>query len=153
MRHRHRWLLVSISLLAPLSAGPSAAKEEADLEFEQVVWVQNKDPQISLLYVLVPEPYKDNAGLDKMVLRYVPAALREAERLTGPDELKRARFKGTFNVVFVVRRQKDDKHASATGFSVEQLKEYTSVPREKALKTIGRHAWTSQKLPLINPGP
>ena len=41
----------------------------------------------------------------------------------------------------------------ATGFSLDQLREYTSLPEEKALKTIRLHAWTFQKLPLINQGP
>jgi hypothetical protein len=139
-----------VLLLAALGA---AVGEEPDLEFEQVVWVQNKAPQVSSLYVLVPEAARDPAAINKLVLRYAPAALREADRLTGPDERKRARFKDRFTVVFVIRSEKGGNHAAATGFSVEQLKEYTSVPKEKALLTIGRHAWTFQKLPLINPGP
>jgi hypothetical protein len=140
-----------VLLLAAL--GRAAAAEEPDLEFEQVVWVQNKAPQISSLYVLVPEAAGELPAISRLVLRYAPAALREAERLTGPDELKRARFKDRFTVVFVIRSEKGGKHAAATGFSAEQLKEYTSVPEEKALQTISRHAWTFQKLPLINPGP
>jgi hypothetical protein len=131
---------------------PFQGRKVAEPEFEQVVWVQNRAPQLSALYVLVPEATKLPAEVDKLVLRYAPAALREAERLTGPDERKRARFQGKFGVVFVIRREKDGKHAIATGFSIDQLREYSSVPEAKAMRLIRVHAWTFQKLPLINPG-
>lgn len=152
--HLQPWILSSLCVFASFEA--TAAEEpkgDAKLEFEQIVWVQNKAPQISLLYVLVPDVAKDLDGVNKLVLGYAPLALREAEKLTGLDERKLPRFKGAFNVVFVVRQGKGEKHALATAFSAEQLKEYLSAPQERALKTIGRHAWGHQKLPLINSGP
>jgi hypothetical protein len=147
MRH-HRWL-ISATLLAVLGAGTAAADEDGTLEFEQVVWVQHKAPQISLLYVLVPDSAKELPEANKLVLQYASLALREAERLTGLDERKLPRFKGEFNFVFLISSAADGNQALATGFSVEQLKEYTTAPREQALRTIARHAWTHQKLPLI----
>ena len=127
--------------------------EDPPLQFEQVVWVRNKAPQVPALYVLVPEVAKDLDELAKLVRRYAPAALREVDELAGPDARRRARITDNLVVVFVVPQGKADKHAVATGFSIDQLKEYTSIPAEKALKTIRRHAWMFQKLPLINPGP
>ncbi len=132
-----------------------AEKPKTDLHFEQVVWVRNKAPQIPQMYVLVPEvtTAKELDELQKLVRRYAPAALREVDELAGPDARRRARITDNLVVVFVVPQGKGNKQAFATGFSIDQLKEYTSVPEERALKSIGRHAWTFQKLPLINPGP
>jgi hypothetical protein len=132
---------------------PPDNKQATDLQFEQVVWVRNKAPQISALYVLLPEASKDLDEIAKLVLRYAPAALREVDELAGPDGRRRARLTDKLGVGFVVRQEKEGKHALVTGFSIDQLREYTSVPEEKALKMIRRHAWTFQKLPLINPGP
>ena len=135
------------------ATNPVAAGEDPPLQFEQVVWVRNKAPQVPALYVLVPEVTKDLDELAKLVRRYAPAALREVDELAGPDARRRARITDNLVVVFVVPQGKADKHAVATGFSIDQLKEYTSISEEKALKTIRRHAWMFQKLPLINPGP
>jgi hypothetical protein len=129
------------------------AGKDPGLQFEQVVWVRNKAPQVPVLIVLVPEVEKDPDEAAKLVLRYAPAALREVDELAGPDARKRARLTDNLVIVFVVCQKEADKQAITTGFSIDQLKEYTSAPEEKALKTIRRHAWTFQKLPLINPGP
>jgi hypothetical protein len=138
------WSLAALALCAPEKALP---------EFEQVVWVRNKAPQISLLYVVVPEAAKKREDVDKLVMRYAPTALREAALITADNGKGRPRFSGTFNVVFVVRDKKGSKHATATGYSVEQLRECTTFPREKALRTLGTHSWMFQKLPLIHHGP
>jgi hypothetical protein len=145
----HQILVVGLSVLMAFGAG--AAAKELESEFDQVVWVQNKPPQISLLYVLVSEAAETAEARDKLVLRYAPIALREAERLTGPGEDKRPRFKGKFNVVYVIRQAKGDKNAWATGFSIDQLKEYTSDPQDKAINKLGRHTWTVKGLPLVEP--
>jgi hypothetical protein len=127
--------------------------KDLDLPFEQVVWVRNKAPQASALYVLVPDVAKDLDEVAKLVLRYAPAALREVDELAGPDARKRARLTDKLSVAFVVRQRKADNQAITTGFSIDQLQEYTKVPEERALQMIRRHAWTFQKLPLINQGP
>lgn len=132
---------------------PAPKAEDGKLEFDQVVWVQNKAPQVSVIYVLVPDAAKELPEASKLVLLYAPLALREAERLTGPDERKLPRFKGEFTIAFLIPNATDGKQALATGFSVEQLREYTSVPQEKALKMLGRHTWTFQRLPLVKSGP
>jgi RNA polymerase sigma factor (sigma-70 family) len=122
-------------------------------QLEQVVWVRNKAPQVSTLYVLVPEVAKDLDEVARLVLRYTSVALREVDDLAGPDERRRARLTDKLVVAFVVRQGKADKHAVTTGFSIDQLQEHTKVPEETALQMIRRHAWTFQKLPLINQGP
>ena len=136
-----------------LATNQVAAGEDPPLQFEQVVWVRNKAPQVPALYVLVPEATKDLDELAKLVRRYAPAALREVDELAGPDARRRARLTDKLVIAFVVPQGKADKQAFVTGFSIDELKEYTSVPEERALKSIRRHAWTFQKLPLINPGP
>jgi hypothetical protein len=143
-------------VIVGLVLGRIGANEPGDgkkLEFDQVVWVRNKAPQVSVLYVLIPDLAKEVSEADKLVLLYAPLALREAERLTGPDERKLPRFNGEFTIAFLIPRAKGGKLALVTGFSVEQLREYTSISQEKALKMIGRHAWTHQKLPLVQAGP
>ncbi len=153
LRRHSRWVWASALLFAALGAAPARAGEGPDLQFEQVVWVRNKAPQVPQLYVLVPEATKDLDELAKLVRRYAPAALREVDDLAGPDERRRARLTDGLVVVFVVRQEKGGSHAAATGFGLDQLKECTSAPEEKALKAIRTHAWTFQKLPLVNPGP
>jgi hypothetical protein len=69
--------------------------------------------------------------------------LRELDELAGPDDRKRSRLTDNHFVALVVRNGKGDKQAWATGFSIDQLKEDTSVTEQRALKTIRRHAWTS----------
>ena len=49
-----RVALILVTLLARHAA--FAAGDDGKAECEQVVWVENKAPQISLLYVLVADP-------------------------------------------------------------------------------------------------
>src|SRR5438046_3042158 len=102
---------------------PSRARSQ-EPKFDEVILVEAKKPQISLLYVVLTEP---KAGAKKgadLVLKYAKAALREAtaHKFKGTD-LKDEKYKHEGNVVFFIRSAAGDEMGTISGFSVEQLRE------------------------------
>src|SRR5437868_14609429 len=92
---------LSVALLLTLSPGQAGAggqKEEGVMPFDGIVWVQRKAPQISLLYLVVPERSAEVARYNELVVQYAKDALRAADRITAKDAKGVPWFAGKFNV-------------------------------------------------------
>ena len=125
-----------------LLCSPGIADEK--LTFEKVVVQKSGDRGPDLLYVVLTEPKANKDKLVDLVLKYGPAALREAaehkfEGATKGDE--KPKYKG--NLVFLVRNSRDARRGAHTGFSVEQLREVVAANPDAARKLVGEHAWSS----------
>jgi hypothetical protein len=133
--------------LALLAAAPLGNAAEG-LTFEAVVPVKSTDRGPDLLYVVLTDPRANAATLDRLVLKYAGAALREAatHRFKGTTkEGERPRHDG--NVVFLVRTERNAQEGVVTGFSVDQLREIVSADPERARKLVHVHTWGWGKLP------
>ena len=94
-----------------------------------------------LLYVVLTEPGADQAALEGVVAKHAATALAEADR---------QKFT-TGNVVFLVREGVGHDRGYVTGFSREQLEEIKKADPAVARSLVGRHAWTTGKLPPGKP--
>jgi hypothetical protein len=140
---------VAVALVLMLSAGAGDKNGAGAMPFDEIVWVQRKEPQISLLYVVVPERSTEVARYNELVVKYAKDALRAAGKITVKDAKGALWFAGKFNVVFVIRHDKAGRSGAATGFGTEQLREIAAARPDDALRLAGRHAWGLTRLPLV----
>jgi hypothetical protein len=136
-------------LSLPCSAGAGDKNEAGAMTFDEIVWVQRKEPHVSLLYLVVPEYTTEVAKYNELVVRHAKDALRAAEKITTKDATGVSWFAGKFNVVFVIRHDKAGRSGAATGFSGEQLREIAAARPDVALRLVDQHAWGLAKLPLV----
>ena len=104
-----------------LGAAPPDGAQPAALKFEEVVLVEGRPPNVSLLYVVLTVPRANNRKLDELVVKYARAALREA----AAHQFKGATRAGVKpkhdgNIVFLVREARGDRRGAITGFGVRQ---------------------------------
>jgi hypothetical protein len=123
-------------------------KGDEKLTFENVVVQKSADRGPDLLYVVLTEVKANNEKLVDLVLKYAPAALREAAEhkfkgTTKGDE----KHKYDGNVVFLVQGARGDGKGYGSGFSVEQLQEILAAKDSQARELVRAHSWSLAKLP------
>lgn len=133
-----------------LAAQPAALHPRAETpeKFDEVILVEGKSPDISLLYVVLTEPKTDIDKLSELVVRHAKVAIQAAaeykfEGATKGDE--KPKYKG--NVVFLVRNARQDRTGTVTGFSVEQLREIATTKPEAGRQIVARHHWGFGHIP------
>src|SRR5204863_5009694 len=79
-----------------------------DLKFDEVILVEGKNRDISLLYVVLTEPKPDLDRVRDLVVKYAGTALKEAADRKFKGTITRANEKPNYdgNVVFFVRSAK-----------------------------------------------
>ena len=134
---------IASCFLAFVALAPSTARAD-DMKFDDVILVEGKGRDVSLLYVVLTEPKADLKKLRELVVKYAGTAVKEAaERkfkgATKPDE--KPKYEG--NVVFFVREGKRDRQGAYTGFSVGHLKRIAAKIDKEPIAA----AWTFGELP------
>ena len=127
-------------LTAALLLGCSSARIDdppALPAFNEVFW-KTDDPHTHLLYLVVTEADAGSVPT-KAVVKRLRAALAVARQ-------KRNRAV-PFNVVFFVRRERNDRYGNVSGFSLEQLEEMAMKTPEEAERLVAQHSWMLEELP------
>lgn len=139
MSSRGRIACVAVLVVSVIGIGYHLSRGREALNFERVVWIPDKpgrDGQL-LLYVPEIEIGRDLSRKAELVLKYAPDAIREARQTAS-------------RVVFIIPSNTERTNASFSGFRVEQLMKYVSMPRDRALQQVKMHSWTSLPLPAID---
>lgn len=128
-----------------------AEKGKVASTFDAVILVEGKEPQISLLFVVLTQPKADNDKLNELVARHAKAAIQVAseyqfEGTTKPDE--KPKYRG--NAVFFVRLSTKARNGYATGFGVEQLREIAALNLDEGKERVRHHTWGWDDLPVDN---
>jgi hypothetical protein len=124
----------------------STLARAADLKFDEVILVEGKGREVSVLYVVLTEPKADLDKLRDLVVKYAGTAFKEAadrkfKGTTGEDKPK---YKGY--VVFFVRSAKGDRQGAYTGFGLDHLKQIATAKPDEGRKLV-RAAWAFGDLP------
>jgi hypothetical protein len=142
-----RIVALCLPALALAALFPTPARAD-DLKFDEVILIEGKGRDFSLLYVVLTEPRADLDKRADRVAKYAGAAIKEAaaRKFKGAGkEDDKPMYEG--NIVFFVRSAKGDRRGALTGFSVDQLKEIMAAKPERASEIVARHAWTRGELP------
>ena len=118
-------------------------------KFDAVVLVKGKEPDASALYVVLTQPKADLDKLCELVVKHAEPAIQAAteHKFQGTTKAnEKPKYQG--NIVFLVRASTKAPDGSATGFTVEQLREIAAAGPEDGKRLVRRHAWAlSEKIP------
>jgi hypothetical protein len=132
--------------LCALAVPFSPAARADDLKFDEVILLEGKGRDVSVLYVVLTEPKADLDKLRDLVVKYARTALKEAagRKFKGTTGEGKPKYEGY--VVFFVRSAKGDRQGACTGFGVGHLKEIATAKPDEGRKRV-RAAWAFGELP------
>jgi len=118
-------------------------------KFDAVILVKGKEPDPSLLYLVLTQPKADLDKLCELVVKHAKAAIQAAteHKFQGTTKTnEKPKYQG--NIVFLVRASTKAPDGHATGFTVEQLREIAAASPEDGKRLVRRHAWAlAEKIP------
>ena len=131
--------LITLLVLSPVFADDSLSP------FEEIIWKEEKTPQISLLYLIISADEKTSwvDSVEEIVITTLPKALIIAKNY-------RERHKNVeFNVVYFIKTNKNNNSGHVSGFSIKQLEEMDALTKDKAREKVMEHAWDIEEFKNI----